>query len=59
MDCDSSVVVCPWSNTAALGGLLIAGWPSNSIWAIGTLFGIGLAFSAANLLTAAPPQTQA
>ncbi|HYP04511.1 MAG TPA: DUF308 domain-containing protein [Cyanobium sp.] len=45
--------------TAVLGGLLIAGWPNNSAWAIGTLFGIGLAFSAANLLTAAPPQTQA
>ena len=45
--------------TAVLGGLLIAGWPSNSQWAIGTLFGIGLAFSAANLLTAAPPPTQA
>jgi uncharacterized membrane protein HdeD (DUF308 family) len=45
--------------TAVLGGLLIAGWPSNSQWAIGTLFGIGLAFSAANLLTAAPTPTQA
>jgi len=37
--------------TAILGGLLIAEWPSDSLWAIGTLFGVGLAFSAVNLLT--------
>ncbi|MFO0057419.1 MAG: HdeD family acid-resistance protein [Cyanobacteriota bacterium] len=41
--------------TAVLGGMLIAGWPSDSQWAIGTLFAISLAFSAVNLLTA-PPQ---
>ncbi len=40
--------------TAVLGGMLIAEWPSDSIWAIGMLFGIGLAFSAVNLLTAPP-----
>jgi len=38
--------------TAILGVLLIAEWPSDSLWAIGTLFGIGLAFSAVNLITA-------
>ena len=38
--------------TAVLGGMLIAEWPSDSIWAIGLLFGIGLGFSAVNLLTA-------
>jgi uncharacterized membrane protein HdeD (DUF308 family) len=38
--------------TAVLGGMLIAEWPSDSIWAIGMLFGIGLAFSAINLITA-------
>jgi uncharacterized membrane protein HdeD (DUF308 family) len=38
--------------TAILGVLLIAQWPSDSLWAIGTLFGIGIAFSAVNLLTA-------
>ena len=38
--------------TAVLGGMLIAEWPSDSLWAIGTLFGIALAFSAINLLTA-------
>lgn len=43
--------------TAILGGMLIAEWPTDSIWAIGTLFGIGLAFSAINLLTA-PPAAQ-
>jgi len=37
-----------------LGGMLIAQWPSDSLWAIGTLFGISLAFSAVNLLTAPP-----
>jgi uncharacterized membrane protein HdeD (DUF308 family) len=41
--------------TAVLGGMLIAEWPSDSLWAIGTLFGISLAFSAVNLLTAPPP----
>jgi uncharacterized membrane protein HdeD (DUF308 family) len=38
--------------TVVLGGLLIAQWPSDSLWAIGTLFGISLAFSAVNLITA-------
>ena len=38
--------------TAILGGMLIAEWPSDSLWAIGLLFGIGLAFSGVNLLTA-------
>lgn len=38
--------------TAVLGGMLIAEWPSDSIWAIGMLFGIGLGFSAINLITA-------
>lgn len=38
--------------TAVLGGLLIAEWPSDSVWAIGTLLGIALAFSALNLITA-------
>ncbi len=37
--------------TTVLGGMLIAEWPSDSVWAIGTLLGIGLAFSAVNLLT--------
>jgi len=32
--------------------MLIAEWPSDSIWAIGTLFAIALGFSAVNLLTA-------
>ncbi|MEB3260488.1 MAG: DUF308 domain-containing protein [Cyanobacteriota bacterium] len=38
--------------TAVLGGMLIAKWPSDSLWAIGTLFGLSQAFSAINLLTA-------
>ena len=42
--------------TAVLGGMLIAEWPSDSIWAIGILFGIGMAFSAVNLLIAPAEQ---
>lgn len=38
--------------TAILGGLLVAEWPSDSLWAIGTLFGVALFFSAINLVTA-------
>jgi hypothetical protein len=38
--------------TAILGGLLVAEWPSDSLWAVGTLFGISLFFSAFRLLTA-------
>jgi hypothetical protein len=38
--------------TAILGGMLVAEWPSDSLWAIGTLFGVALFFSAINLLTA-------
>lgn len=44
--------------TAILGGMLIAEWPTDSLWAVGTLFGIGLGFSAINLITA-PPAPQA
>jgi len=42
--------------TAVLGGMLIAGWPSDSLWAIGTLFAIALGVSAVTLLTAPAPQ---
>lgn len=45
--------------TAVLGGLLIAEWPLSGTWAIGTMVGIGLAFSAVNLLTAPAPGTEA
>ncbi|CAK6687403.1 HdeD family acid-resistance protein [Synechococcus sp. CBW1107] len=38
--------------TAGLGVLLIAEWPSDSLWAVGTLLGIALMFSAVNLLMA-------
>ena len=41
--------------TAVLGGLLIAEWPSDSIWAVGTLLGITLGMSAINLLSAPAP----
>ncbi len=38
--------------TAVLGGMLVVEWPSDSVWVIGTLFAVSLAFSAVNLLTA-------
>jgi len=38
-----------------LGGMLVVEWPSDSIWAIGTLFAIGLGFSAVNVLSAPAP----
>jgi membrane protein HdeD len=38
--------------TALLGGLLVAEWPSDSLWAVGTLFGISLGFTGFRLLTA-------
>nr|WP_254216680.1 DUF308 domain-containing protein [Synechococcus sp. CCY 9618] len=41
--------------TTVLGGMLIVEWPSDSVWAIGTLFGFALAFSGINLLTGTPP----
>lgn len=37
--------------TALLGGLLVAEWPTDSLWAVGTLFGISLFFTAVRLLT--------
>ncbi len=42
--------------TAVLGGLLVAEWPSDSVWAIGTLLGVGLGISAINLLTSPRPE---
>jgi uncharacterized membrane protein HdeD (DUF308 family) len=51
-----SLVLVDGIVTAVLGGLLIAEWPSDSTWAIGTILGIALAFSALNLITA--PQQQ-
>ncbi|MFZ9850322.1 MAG: HdeD family acid-resistance protein [Vulcanococcus sp.] len=41
--------------TALLGGLLVAEWPSDSLWAVGTLFGISLFFTGFRLLSAADP----
>ena len=43
--------------TAVLGGMLVAEWPNDSVWAIGTLFAISLGFSAVNLLTAPAPSS--
>ena len=45
--------------TAVLGGMLVVEWPNDSVWVIGTLFAVSLAFSAVNLLTAPKPQTNA
>lgn len=38
--------------TAILGGLLIARWPGDSAWAIGTVLAAGMVMSALNLITA-------
>ena len=38
--------------TALLGGLLVAEWPTDSLWAVGTLFGISLFFTGVRLLSA-------
>jgi len=39
--------------TALLGGLLVTEWPSDSLWAVGTLFGISLFVTAVRLLGSA------
>ena len=43
--------------TAVLGLLLVIEWPSDSLWALGTIFGVSLSLSALNLLkpTDTPP----
>ena len=41
--------------TAIFGLLLVIEWPSDSIWALGTLFGAALFLSAINLLRAPKP----
>ncbi|MFN5161865.1 MAG: HdeD family acid-resistance protein, partial [Cyanobacteriota bacterium] len=50
-----SLVLVDGIVTTLLGVLLIAKWPSDSTWAIGTLFGASRAMSAVHLLTAPPP----
>jgi uncharacterized membrane protein HdeD (DUF308 family) len=42
--------------TAVLGGLLVAEWPSDSLWAVGTLFGISLFFSGVRLVSTPTPE---
>ena len=44
--------------TALLGGLLVTEWPSDSLWAVGTLFGISLFVTAVRLLSS-PGETAA
>ena len=41
--------------TAILGGMLVLEWPSDSLWAVGTILGISLFFSAVNLLSGPNP----
>ena len=38
--------------SAGIGLLLVLEWPSDSIWALGTLFGVGLLMTALNLFRA-------
>ena len=37
--------------TCLLGGLVLAEWPSDTLWAIGTLFGVALMISAFRMFT--------
>jgi len=43
--------------TALLGGLLVAEWPSDSLWAVGTLFGISMFFSGIRLVSSPSPES--
>jgi len=38
--------------TAVLGGLLVAEWPSDSLWVVGTFFGVSLLITASRLALA-------
>ena len=46
----SGLLVVDGLITALFGLLLVLEWPSDSIWAIGTLFGAALSLSAIKLL---------
>ena len=53
-----AIVLVDGLMTSLLGLLLLLEWPSDSVWALGTLFGIGLFMTALNVLQAdgsAPP----
>ena len=43
--------------TSLLGVLLVLEWPSDSVWALGTLFGVGLFLTALNLMRSRPALT--
>jgi uncharacterized membrane protein HdeD (DUF308 family) len=43
--------------TCLLGGLVVLEWPSDSLWVIGTLFGVGLLISAFRLLFSSEAQS--
>lgn len=52
------IVVVDGLITSLLGLFLLLEWPSDSVWALGTLFGVGLFMTALNLFRAdasAPP----
>ena len=42
--------------TSILGLLLVLEWPTDSLWALGTLFGVALFLSALNLFQTASDQ---
>ena len=52
------IVVVDGVITTILGIMLVVEWPSDSLWALGTLFGAGLLVSAVNLLKAPSEQTK-
>jgi uncharacterized membrane protein HdeD (DUF308 family) len=43
--------------TCLLGGMVLLEWPSDSLWVIGTLFGVGLLISAFRLLFSSEAQS--
>ena len=52
------IVILDGLITSVLGLFLLLEWPSDSVWALGTLFGVGLFMTALNLFRAdasAPP----
>ncbi len=52
------IVIVDGLITSVLGLFLLLEWPSDSVWALGTLFGVGLFMTALNLFRAdasAPP----
>jgi uncharacterized membrane protein HdeD (DUF308 family) len=44
--------------TCLLGGMVLAEWPSDTIWVVGTLFGVALLFSSLRLFFSSGVENQ-